>query len=316
LPLCVRTKSSHFYYNWKAAPSLISANRTGNMLTVNLPTEKRISGSATGSSLITSDYVAVESACGSHAHTTYGRVIGSAPNDELEEHLESGFETSPCRKYRCSLCEKKHRKVRFSSVRVHSHRCVLGSNPAVSCGLPLELDWDYNLSENYDIDDYEDEWHAQPQKLTRLTSEEREDRLRKNGYENSSFMRVLEELIKIKASREIVIEEKKQQDTRDRHLNDYFIMANVSLRDFRRENRLHGKPSQDERPPEQGKPSEKTEPASPSRRSIKRTLSPKLFSRGKVLRKVFSPNSITAANCSPNALPVILRRLPSPRSLT
>ena len=54
-------------------------------------------------------------------------------------------------------CEERQVKksVGFSTVRLHTHKHILGDNPSVSAGLPVTLDWDVEQSENFDLEDFE-----------------------------------------------------------------------------------------------------------------------------------------------------------------
>jgi len=159
---------------------------------------------------------------------------------------------------RSSCPERSPSRVGFGVVRVHSHSCVLGSNPAVSSGLPVELDWDYILSETFDLDDYEKGTYGQEKKALRLTKEEREAILRMRGHSRSSFNRVFAEISQIKASREEATktaEGGKHVVDKEQQLDDYFVMANVSLRDFKRESRRQKKEEEQQQQQQQSVPS-------------------------------------------------------------
>jgi len=194
-------------------------------------------------------------------------------NNLNEKNVHRSFHVGSSSNHPKQKRAKKSAKVGFSSVRVHSHECVLGSNPSVSSGLPIELEWDYILSETFDIDDYERAADGQPKKPLRVGREEREARLRMKGHSRSSFIRTSDEIMKIKASREDAMKEKKLEDIKESDLDDYMVMANASRRDSRR--------------------SQKMNIAAPELPSPRRSLSPKFFSRNKVSSKTNSPPEIT-----------------------
>jgi len=192
---------------------------------------------------------------------------------------------------RSSCPERSLSRVGFGAVRIHSHSCVLGSNPTMSNGLPVELDWDYILSETFELDDYEKGTYGQEKKALRLTKEEREAILRMRGHSRSSFNRVFAEISQIKASRE---EAKKTAEggkhvvDKEQQMDDYFVMANVSLRDFKRESRRQKK--EEEQQQQQNVPS--TPPQ--QRRSLSPV--PKRLSRS----PTSSPKNSSPINLSPS----------------
>jgi hypothetical protein len=62
--------------------------------------------------------------------------------------------------------------VGFSTVHVHSHRLTLGDHPDVSSGIPLQLGWDVQDSEEFDLDTFE---QGNDHKLSRISRRSREE---------------------------------------------------------------------------------------------------------------------------------------------
>ena len=116
-------------------------------------------------------------------------------------------------------------RVQFSTVEVNVHKQVLGSNPAVRKGLPVELSWRPTVQKQYSVDDYEKLSALDNKKGTKvraLTAAQREELLERNGHSRSSFMRTRKEIYAIKkeaqASRkkEEVRQNKKQSQKKQR----------------------------------------------------------------------------------------------------
>ena len=47
------------------------------------------------------------------------------------------------------------KSVRFSSVDIRDYSLCLGDNPSVSRGVPISLDWDYDIEQSYELESYE-----------------------------------------------------------------------------------------------------------------------------------------------------------------
>ena len=47
------------------------------------------------------------------------------------------------------------RKLQFSTIEVREYNRTLGDNPACTCGPPTQLDWDYAVTCNTTLDEYE-----------------------------------------------------------------------------------------------------------------------------------------------------------------
>ena len=107
--------------------------------------------------------------------------------------------------------EKHANKVSFGKVRIHTHDVTLSSNPAVSSGLPMELQWDHIESENFSIEDYEEMGGGTKKKPLRVSKVEREKRLVANGHSRSSFSKCFREIQKIKEDRNKTIKEVKEE---------------------------------------------------------------------------------------------------------
>lgn len=77
----------------------------------------------------------------------------------------------------------------------------MGDNPAVSSGVPLALDWDYVSSERFELPPENDdsEGSVTSRKAEKISKEEREAILRKQGYTDESFEQVESEIAVIKS---------------------------------------------------------------------------------------------------------------------
>jgi len=95
--------------------------------------------------------------------------------------------------------ETTTKAVRFGVVRLHTHKRVLGDNPAVSRGPPVSLDWQVQSSLVFHVDDYENEQRKSGKKKnTKLSATERYEILRAEGHSRGSFTRANEEIRQIK----------------------------------------------------------------------------------------------------------------------
>jgi hypothetical protein len=98
-------------------------------------------------------------------------------------------------------------RITFSTVKVHHHDLICGDNPSVSDGVPLQLDWNKNNSQTYDIDAYEKITAADKQ-VRRLSALERATIAGENR--SKSFLeQVEEEVLSIQNSRHLSIKSTK-----------------------------------------------------------------------------------------------------------
>jgi len=115
--------------------------------------------------------------------------------------------------------------VRFGSVRLHTHKRVLGDNPAVHDGPPITLDWAVQKSERFQsVDDYDKVIRAEDNDPTkehhphvkRIAGFDRTQMMREAGHSYGSMARVYEEINKIKKDRtkptDPVIEEDEEEE--------------------------------------------------------------------------------------------------------
>lgn len=99
------------------------------------------------------------------------------------------------------------RIVKFSVVRVHEHKVVLGDNPAVREGVPVTLDWEVEASETCDVEFFEN--HLRRDCLpTQLSPDEREAIAREHGASSAAVLQAFREIQKIQLSRELSNAEK------------------------------------------------------------------------------------------------------------
>jgi hypothetical protein len=117
-------------------------------------------------------------------------------------------------------------------VLIHKHHVSLVVNPAVTTGPPLELEWDHCSSESYEIDDYEkiNEYKGACRRPRRISLNTRESILREKGHSRASFTRVSKEIESIKAMRKETKEERKKE----KEMQEYMLLSNVSLREYRK----------------------------------------------------------------------------------
>jgi hypothetical protein len=98
------------------------------------------------------------------------------------------------------------KRVAFSTVSVHLHSMTLGDNPAVSAGVPVQIDWTPTASCTKALDEYEkdkdtgDRPSRSVQQL-RIGPTRRENLLKEAGEDRGDVMGVLRSIALIQASR-------------------------------------------------------------------------------------------------------------------
>jgi len=118
------------------------------------------------------------------------------------------------------------KEVRFGQVRVHTHDITLGDNPAVSSGLPVQLQWDPRDSDRYSLEEYERLFGGGS--LNRVSEEDRQKWLTRNGHTQQSFDQVHEEIKKIKGTRNLI---KRQDAMRNlTPMEEYHMIMNASIK--------------------------------------------------------------------------------------
>jgi hypothetical protein len=70
----------------------------------------------------------------------------------LESQLDDGHDHEDVN---TTVLSTKRRTVQFCSVHIRNYQQTIGDNPAVSCGTPIQLDWDYDECEPICINQYE-----------------------------------------------------------------------------------------------------------------------------------------------------------------
>jgi len=76
-------------------------------------------------------------------------------------------------------------RIRFDSVEVREYPLVVGDNPSITGGFPLQIDWNYTTTLHTAVDNFEQTRHEQrtcAQKLKALSTSERKARLKQMGY--------------------------------------------------------------------------------------------------------------------------------------
>jgi hypothetical protein len=97
---------------------------------------------------------------------------------------------------------RKSREVSFHSISIRHYPMILGDNPAVSIGSPVQLDWDYHGEEKHDLDIYEVE--RRPRRKLRhlvLSYYRRKDILLQAGYDENEMRSKERQLEKMKRQR-------------------------------------------------------------------------------------------------------------------
>lgn len=98
-------------------------------------------------------------------------------------------------------------RIKFSTVNVHHHELICGDNPSVSDGVPLQLDWNRNESEVFDIDTYE-KITSDDKQVRRLSAVERAN-IAGECNSKSFLEKVQAEVLLIQGSRQISMTDKK-----------------------------------------------------------------------------------------------------------
>ena len=106
------------------------------------------------------------------------------------------------------LQEDDEKRVTFSFVSVHLHSMTLGDNPAVSAGVPVQIDWKPTESFTRPLDEYESEKDsimdgrpARPVQQLRIGPTRRENLLKEAGEDRGDVLCVLRSIALIQASR-------------------------------------------------------------------------------------------------------------------
>jgi hypothetical protein len=97
---------------------------------------------------------------------------------------------------------RKTREVSFHSISIRHYPMILGDNPAVSIGSPVQLDWDFQGEERHDLDIYEVE--RRPRRKLRhlvLSYYRRKDILLQAGYDEDEMRSKERQLEKMKRQR-------------------------------------------------------------------------------------------------------------------
>jgi len=97
--------------------------------------------------------------------------------------------------------KKTCKHVCFGEVGIHTHKFILGDNPSVKEGLPLSFDWEVEMSEHLDLEEYEvlkAEQANEPSKKTKVprrrTVVERFEIIQKAGHSIRAMVRVEKEI--------------------------------------------------------------------------------------------------------------------------
>lgn len=108
------------------------------------------------------------------------------------------------------------RKVDFGGVRVHTHAFELGDNPSCQTGFPLTLGWEVIESEEFNLEDFDEERRQRrrsdtdddsvhgrnPKAMAKIIPPGRRAYIAKiNGFSHSSMIRVFREISIIKRNR-------------------------------------------------------------------------------------------------------------------
>jgi hypothetical protein len=183
-------------------------------------------------------------------------VVDSADTSlKQEEHaLDNGTVTARC----TTICSSTSlsidsfpaspKKISFGSVNIRTHQQILGDNPAVSQGLPLALAWEKEDSMSYSLDEHEIIRETKPRKSLRISDIEREAALRELGHSSGSFSRVTQEIFQIKSSRQEVKQAQKEEKKKQHALEEYQLLANCSLKEYRQKRKEEIEQSTNESP--------------------------------------------------------------------
>lgn len=101
------------------------------------------------------------------------------------------------------LHEDDEKRVAFSSVSVHLHPMTLGDNPAVSAGVPVQIEWKPTTSFTRPLDEYETAKDRPPRSAQqlRLGPTRRENILKEAGQDRGEVRCVLRSVAHVQASR-------------------------------------------------------------------------------------------------------------------
>lgn len=101
-----------------------------------------------------------------------------------------------------SFTSENAKKVSFGHVRIYSHKCTLGDNPAVASGPPLTVEWKAFDTHTLDLDSYEEKKPEPRSKDAMILPRSlREAILRKEGFSRGEMKEVTEEVMKIQLER-------------------------------------------------------------------------------------------------------------------
>lgn len=97
-----------------------------------------------------------------------------------------------------------NRHVKFDHVEVHEHNTILGCNPSVQHGPPLTIAWSASSSYCARVDAFEEERATRKKSplFLKLSSEERRNMLKEEGFTSEEFTMVETHLDEIRRSRE------------------------------------------------------------------------------------------------------------------
>lgn len=125
----------------------------------------------------------------------------SSDSNKFRRHSSASSDTT-----RTIRRDTRSFRITFSTVNVHHHELICGDNPSVSDGVPLQLDWETNDSETFDIDTYEK--IACDKQVRRLSAVERA--IIAGESNTKSFLeKVREEVLLIQGSRQVSMKDTK-----------------------------------------------------------------------------------------------------------
>lgn len=118
--------------------------------------------------------------------------------------LQDSMNTNDTQNSDGSSSPNRSRSVSFSTCEIHSFKMILGDNPGVQIGLPIQLGPESDETSVIDIDTYEDCRNGKRKKGQELSISfyERLRFLRMSGYSDDELARRLDEVEKTKKNRE------------------------------------------------------------------------------------------------------------------
>lgn len=130
--------------------------------------------------------------------------LTSEKSDSKVPSLEDSVNTNETHISDDSSSPNRSRCVSFSTCEIHSFKMVLGDNPGVQIGLPIQLGPESDETSIVDIDTYEDCRDGKRKKGQDLSISfyERLRLLRMSGYSDDELARRLDEIEKTKKNRE------------------------------------------------------------------------------------------------------------------